>query len=827
MLDEFNAGPAGTPLAARFTLPFGMKAAARFQPDDGTATQWASLGFHRPVTADGRLTGGLQMRAESHPDQGPMVESPSFPGAAWQTRNGIDPGTGLSFGLSVLSASFGDPGVEKFFNDEMGPSGTRPRVPVTRIEFSGYGASAFSAWANPNAVAATSQVRFDVLVGRTAYEVVQDASILLPWAVPVVRTITLERAKEGEVLRFDSGWVATGPGLYRYPAPDPAVAHPVGWTAIETHPGVVRGAWNVRRIRETNRVVARDFPPDSSGTATHVELLEVRFDADFDIEGVVKGAGADGRVPSIDQVGYVQRVPQGYPLLPEHLAAILGTEGPVGGSLDCVLDIAGSGQHMQVARVDVAPAPAALGGPPNFAAAARGALALPNDGDWSAVRRAQSVPEPQPVDAHAGVPLVRAGTASGSIPPGPDYRIAEPADLLQEDTPDVEFGLIQGSEGHCVIFSRPRIRAGAAQWSSTERPALADTYTLSLGVGLVPPQAACLVGEAPWGLAIDGASGRLTLLPASTMRFNAPPAVADRRLIDTAPFKIRTRYESEMRFTLDPAKPQPWTVEGDSIFTTMDLGPFSELLGIRHGFRAAAGEAPAFVQPRMIYPPPLQPVVEVLEFLASLLGLDQALGIDGHQGSFNFKAGLALNIVDPGSPDGFIDFGAFQIKGKLALGIASAPQWNGSLQITLGARVPVVPPIMGGGEITVALKGTALGQQTVEIDVKWSANLGKALGPLRVQASFYFGIQVITSSTGTWQIGVLIGIAGTANLGIVKITVRVELLAAIKILSPAELPPAGGKQAIGQAKIAADITIAVFITITIEVDVQVTEKLNI
>jgi hypothetical protein len=827
MLDEFNTEPVGTPLAAQFTLPFGMKAAARFQPHDGKATRWASLGFHRPVTADGRFTGGLQVQAESHPDQGPMLESPSFPGAAWQTRNGIDPVIGLPFGLSVLSATFGNPGVEKFFNDEMGPSGSRPRVPVTRIEFSGYGASAFSAWANPNAVAETSQVRFDVFVGRTTYEVVQLASSLLPWAAPVVRTITLERKKEGAVVRFDSGWVATGPGLYQYPQPDPAVAVPVGWTAIETHPGVVRGAWNIRRIRETNRVVARDFPPEGARPGIRVELLEVRFDADFDLEGVVKGAGADGRVPSIDQVGYVQRAPQGYPLLPEHLAAILGDEGPVGGSLDCVLDIGSSGQHVQVARVDVAPVPVPLGGPPHFAAAARGALALPNDGDWSAVRRAVSVPDPQPVDAHAGVPLVRAGTASGSIAPSPAYRIAEPGDLLQEDTPDVEFSLLQGAEGHRVLFPGPRILAGTTQWSSTELPALADTYTLSIGVGMVPPQAACLLGEAPWGLAIDAVSGRFSLLPAPTMRFTAPPGVADRRLVDTAPFKIRTRYESEMRFTLDPTQAQPWLVEGDSIFTTMDLGPFTELLGIRHGFRAGAGEPPAFVQPRTIYPPPLQPVVEVLEFLASLLGIDQVLGVDAHQASFNFKAGLALNIVNPRTPDGFIDFGGFQIKGKLAIAVASAPHWNGSLKITLGSRVPVLPPIMGGGEISVGLEGTALAEQKVQIEVKWSANLGKSLGPLQVQATFYFGIQVITSNTGSWQIGVLIGISGTANWTIAKITVRVELLAAIKVLSAAQLPPSGGKQAIGQAKIAADITIAVFVTITVEFSVQVTEMLHI
>lgn len=828
MLQEFQTRSLDMPLAAQFTLPFGMKASARFQPNNGIAFQWASLDFNRPATADGRLTGGLQIRAESHPDQGAASESPSFPGAAWQTRNGIDPATLVPFGMSVLSATFGNPGVEKFFNDEMGPSGTHPRVPVRRIEFSGYGASAFSAWANPNAIAATSQVRFDVFVGRTAYEVVQVASVLIPWAAPVVRTITLERKKEGIVLRFDSGWVATGPGLYQYPAPDAAVALPPGWTAIETHPGVVRGAWNIRRIRETNRVITHDFPPDGPRPAIHVELMEVRFDADFDIENAVAGAGSDGFVPSHDQVGYVQRNPQGYPILPEFLAAILADEGPAGGSIDCAMDIAGSGQLLQAARVDVAPVQSDFGGPPHFAASARGALALPKDGDWSAVRHDLSIPEPQAADAHAGVPLVRAGTASGSMAASPAYRIAEPADLLHEDTPAVEFGLVQGSEGHRVLFPRPRILTGTTQWSSTEKPALADTYTLSIGVGIFPPQKDCFVGDTPWGLAINAANGRFTLLPGPTMKFNAPPPVADRRLVDTAPFKIRTRYLSEMRFTLNPALPQPWRVESDSIFTTMDLGPFSELLGIRHGFLAAAGEKPGLVEPQTVYPPPLQPVVAVLEFLAKLLGVDNVLAIDGHQGSFNFKASLTINIVDPTSSDGFINLGGLQVKGKLSLGVANTPKWNGFLRVALGTRVPVLPAIFAGGEISVGMEGNQLSEQKVTIEVKWSVNIDSGnLGPIRVSASYYFGIQVITSSTGSWQIGLLVGITGKASIMIFSIAIRIELLAAIKILSAAEAPPSGAKKAIGQAKVAADISIAVFVTITVEFTIQVEQELHL
>jgi hypothetical protein len=819
MLSEFSAAPDGTPLAAKFTLPFGMKAAAVFQPFDGRAPRWSTLSLIRPATTDARYVGGLQIAAEAFPEVGSDAESPSFPGAAWQTRNGVDSGSGMPLGLSVLSAGFGNPGVELIFNNEMGPGRPARRVPVTRVDFSGYGGSTFSSWANPNAVASTSQVRFDVIVARTAYEVVQVASILYPWAAPVVRTITLERRKEGAVVRFDSGWVATGPGLYDYPDPDLAnFTPPTEWTPIETHPGVVAGAWNVRRIRETGRVLSRTLP--SSAGPILVELLEVRFDADFDIEGAVQGRDAHGRVTGRDQIGFVQRSPQGYPLMPEHLAAMMEAEGPFGGALDCVVDIGGSGQLLSVKRVDVAPAPAVYGGSPQFGAAARGAVALPGDGQWSTVRHELSAPEPQPVNAQSGVALVRAGTASGSAPVSDWYRLAEPIDLLREDSPTIEFGLVQGSDAHRVLFPRPRIREGEQRWSSSEVPALAETYTLSLGVGIFPPRDQCLLGAAPWGFDIGG-DGRFTLLPAPTMEFTAPPAVADRLLVDGAAFKIRTRYEKPMNFTLDPGSPQSWGVKGGSILTTMDLGPFTELLGVRHGFSSVDGELPAFEAPEMIYPPALDPVIDILEFLAELLGVDQILAVEGFKGSFKFKATLNLPIENPSAADRYFDFGAMEIKGKLKVGVSSAPSWNGFLRIDLGARVPVIPPIMGGGEIGVELEGNALSEQKVTIEVKWSASIGKSLGPIEVKGSFSFGIQVIASSSGAWQIGLLVAISASADIWIAKITVKVELMAAISVLAD------GSKQALGQAKFAAEIEVCWFLTVSVEYSLEYKEMLSI
>ena len=67
-------------------------------------------------------------------------------------------------------------------------------VPLIRYDLSGYGASIFSNWFNPDAqFAQTSQAKFDVFVGRTSHEVIQVRSMIYPWGIRVVRTIILFR----------------------------------------------------------------------------------------------------------------------------------------------------------------------------------------------------------------------------------------------------------------------------------------------------------------------------------------------------------------------------------------------------------------------------------------------------------------------------------------------------------------------------------------------------------------------------------------------------------------------------------------------------------
>ncbi len=827
LVEEYNRETDKEPAAGLFTLPFGMIASARFQPQTVGSTKYASLQLVQPDTADGAFKGGIQLSARSFDtNSGPNTQSPSFPGATYQTRNLVDPQTSFPWGISVLKGDLANDGVEAFFNNEMKPGGSNPRVPLTRIDFSGYGASVFSEWKNPAAVAAISKVHFETFVGRTGHEVVQVASILCPFAVPVVRTITLQRKKEAVVIRSDSGWVAAGPGIYQYPGPDVASSTPQnpipndGWTEIKTHPGLVHGCHDVRRIRETGRVIKKDVVVN--GISTPVELLEVRYDANFEIEGVINGQGDDGRVPSVDAVGYVQRLPSGYPLAPEHLAAMIEEEGPMGADINCSIDLINSGQTMRIKRVELDASYIAVGATPEFAVAARGALDLPNDGEWTVLRHDLSNDEPELLPQSMGVPVIRHGLVG--TPLNNPIRISEPSDLLQENAPAVEFDITQSSKGHKIIFPRPRIQVGSNHIESTERPFLADGYALSSSTGVFPKKSACFVGQVPFQLHIDG-DGRYTLGPNPQMDFTVPAPLANRDLVNSAAFKITTKYNGDVSYTLDPTLAEAWEMEVNDVVTTMDLGPFTELMGISHKYKAGDDFGAGLTNPEMIYAPFLQPIVAIMTVLTELLGIDNQMDVETAEGSFKFKATINLPIKNPNSSDGYFDLGGMKIKGKLQIGVKNDP-WEGFMKIGLGAQVPVVPPIYGGGEIEVGLTGNELTEQTVNIKFIWAFSVGKSLGPIEVSGKFYFGIELIISTGGAFQVGLLVGISATADIFIVKITVKLELMAAIKRI-PAGPATSSKVEAIGKAKFAAEISICWFLTISVAYTLEYKEEISI
>jgi hypothetical protein len=435
-------------------------------------------------------------------------------------------------------------------------------------------------------------------------------------------------------------------------------------------------------------------------------------------------------------------------------------------------------------------------------------------------RRPATADEFEPVDPITGTPLIRQGRASNLAAASSFYRVADPRDLLRESAPDLEFGLLQTSDGHQFLLPRPRIEQGATSITTTERSLLADAYARSTSAGLFPKRSSCFVGQVSNELRLVG--GRYQLGPATTAAFdNISGGV--RSIIEGSALAIRTTYAGPIKYTLDPAVAKAWDVAVDTVTTSLDLGPFKDLMGIRHNFRIDAGQSAKLLNPEPIYAPFLDPVVEIIEFLSKLLGIDNIFEVIAVQGSFKFQATAQYPIEGPGNS--YIDFGAMKIKGKLQTGFgwSEKDHWFGFLKIELGMKVIVLPPIFANGKTALSLKGTELTGQEVTIRVMWGAAVEATLGPIGVSAEFNYGIEVIVSESGKWQIGLIVQVVGKADVFIAKVSIKLELMAAI-----ARLPPPDEKvEAIGQAKFAAEVEICWFLTISVEYDIEYREELSI
>ena len=598
---------------ALFTLPFGMKAFAEFSRDNPFQANLdpAKVAHNRPAFATSDVEGALQIRVDA-----PATPnfSPTFRGAAMQLNNVV-----LLNGTQTGAGTLGGD-VAYIFNHNflLAPLAdfNGPSVPLGRIDFCGYGASTFSHWQYPPAaIAETSQAFFDVFVGRTAHEVVQVRSLIYPWAIHVVRTITIFRASGGYVYRFDSGWQAESDGVYNFrtkkDTSDP----------YEFHPGIVDGVYSVRNIREDTGLPAF-FGTDASGDYL---LRPVYFDADVGIKGVVSGA-VNGRVPSKGVLGYVQLAPSGKVLLPATFVALLDSQfGAVGGPVDCVIDIGGSGQLMRLSRVDVnhAATPTAI-----FVSAARGAIVLPKDGSWSVVEHDQDSGEVAPVEAGAAVPLIRRGKLDAAkqttdTKPTDLLRLASPADILAQPRPGIRnYGLLQSTGTQKALFRLPSFQPGFAKLMSAD-PDFADAYRMVNSSGIFPnvkDAQSLALGSFQTNIISEGY--RL-LDPTDPGKAFERAISGPLYLINEEFLKIYVEYPGQLHFGLDSgaaALQDRWLSKLQSVAMVVDLGPLPRLVTITGAFNAQKGSDSNFAQPKMTFSKDLQPVIDIVEILAQLQG---------------------------------------------------------------------------------------------------------------------------------------------------------------------------------------------------------------
>jgi hypothetical protein len=788
LVANFNTSPVPSPAAARLTLPFGIEAFSTWTKPGAAGPQGAALDYNRPKFSSESVKGGYQISVRAIDPSVP--DSPSLQGYAIQLRNGLF--SGVPANKSVL-----DDQVDIIFNGYLGPDGLRPQVPVTRIDLSGYGESLFSDWRNNTDInVAVSQVRFDVIIGRTACDVIQVRSVLYPYGVRVVRTITIDRKNSGSIVRKDSGWQAVSDGEYIFPG--------VGLT---THPGVIRRISNVTNIRDTGQFI---------DVGAGVQVAGVLFDGDLCIEGVVKGASSSG-VPARDQVGYVQLTPvSSGSLLPAQYQQLIATAGALGGNIDCVLNIGGSGQLMKLGRVGVG-VTQGLGGP-EFVMTAWGSPLFPPGGQWSFLRQTGAGAAPEVVEQDLGVPLIRAGVASSPPALTSPYRFADPVDLSTPATPASDYGIVHATGTQRVFFPRPKIEASAPdRITSTVAPILADPYSLANSLGYFPrTDSAIPFPSANYALIISGGNYRLQL-PSPSF----PVTIGQRTLSEASGVRSYADYAgSVVELLIDTSAPVPWRFKIQNVNIGMSSGLLGEVMRITATVDASANIVTTLRDSKIKFGGALGAVQDVLAILQTL-GFPSPLDV-AMTNKMQFKAGLKIpmdeelnKLMPPGGPE-FDDTDVV-----VSLGIDS-PISEASFELGATLLIPTpFDPLKAAGMIKIEIDMSTDSGNTFTLTVGAGVGVSFDVGGFGCKA-YFMETMFLVAGDSVLGFGVGLLIKGSIDLEIISVDVSVEAKMAILKVTCPDTTIYG----VAQVTFAVEVTIAFIIDIDFEVQAEEDQNLN-
>ena len=296
----------------------------------------------------------------------------------------------------------------------------------------------------------------------------------------------------------------------------------------------------------------------------------------LDVEGVVSG-GTPAGVPARGQLGFVQLTdPQNIGKLdPDEYAELLAHYGPLGGNVDCTIDIGGSGQTMRVAAVGYGVAAGAGG--PEFCATAWGSPVFPRGaGQFVFARHAGAGDPPVAVDPALGVPLTRAGAVPAGPDPGAPYRFADPGDLLQPDSPATEYGIVHDGGLQRTFFPRPVIAPASNAITSTQVARVADPYLLPTSFGLFPAPDQCIPSpNANWRLVVGG--GNLALDLGVPVPFNA--GIAQRTLADGSAVHCLADYSAAtVDLVIDTSQTPGWSFALANVGLATSADGFGEVM---------------------------------------------------------------------------------------------------------------------------------------------------------------------------------------------------------------------------------------------------------
>ena len=714
LIEAYRAG--GFAKAA-ITLPFGIRALVT----SGDPNQAAPFPLFPPrITLDqpgiAEFQSAPRLQFQSTSDTG-------MPGRANQTNNVFRPGA--STNVLDYAAGGAVTTVGQMFNGRFASS-----VPLHRYDWSGFGASAFSHWVNPALKPPdVCQVHFDVLNGRTSHEVVQVAAILWPCNAVLVRTITLERQNNASVIRRDSGWIASSDGRFAS-TPD-----------CTFHPGLVKGYTRIREIRDTPRIV----------TAGGIQFAQVFFDADLEIEGVVRGNRGPS-VPVQRHTGYVQFLPIGVVLTAPNLQDLLRQEAPVGGPVDCEIDVGGSGTRMLVSKLicETAIRPP---GKPEFVVSLNGMPQFPKPGDWTAVRTRAG--QTAAVEPGKGVPVIRQA--------GQPCRFSEPADLFKAAVPDTQYGFLFSTGSSRLLMPCPEVRPGDRVLSSQFKARLADPCAFATANGLFPKAAASLEFPAPYVLDFD-----------APVIFDQPAAkrAGELELVSNKVMRLYVEGNTPFDATI---KSVDWKVASADQTVFLDLLGYVKLLSVTGKWNAQSDGAKKFDDPVMKLSDQLDQVKEILELLNNLklpFGMDFSLRVEP-AGTLALEASMEGHLAEPDGDR--IDTGMGKLGGSLRLGIvirasiSNGVQGFAYIEISGDLQQAIIPGLLyAGGHLRFRAGVFDNGDTQLELTAGTVGSVGGDLikGLIEIEGTAKYGYTLVVPNNSLEQvrIGVVLGLEVRATL---------------------------------------------------------------
>ena len=703
------------PWISQFSLPFGLVALAtveRYVPPGPPADP---LPPKTKVSLDGpvfpgaeKFVAATQVRVQASGSGAPLgAADPSreLSGSMQQTPNVTTPVFGVT---SVLPPEVVDAVNSEFYN----------KIPPHHGDLSGYGLSAFSRWRKSLATAQSeltgvTQARFDVVVGRTAYELIQLASRLWHPQARVTRTIIIERGNSANVFRYDSGWVAIEDGDCQK------------YAAIDT--GVVKRYRNIRNIR----ILPKPVVSTQGGSWTWQEVL---YDADLQLIPDPVGQPEGFTVPIRDHVGFVQLKPPNVLPTPANFVALMSTIGrPTGGPIDVNLRLGGT-LAIHATNLEVALAPGADAWLPQFLLAVRGAPLLPRAGQWSAVAIDATTGDVAPVDPRRGLPVIRTHYARA-------FEFREPATVFTANASS--YGLLFSSPAARVLFPAPRVDPLVRNSVGTGPPLIADPAALAVSTGQFPRLPATLACAEFGKFLVDAADK--WRLDVNGFTFTANPqtvATGAGWSIDRA----FTAGPRRVELAVDSAQlAVPWRLDvklPDELALRVD--GFGEILKLRSGFTAAAGRAAGFAKPTVLFGTALDQLKKIVDALGRFVDLGFKVDVDVSAGSGptpSFIVALSMRLRLPEAPGTRVDIGMGKFRGEFDLRgrLQAAPNGitSGELGVELSGDLQqaIIPPaLFAGGQFRFVARIDDKGKPVIELGFGTAASgrddrLGVALAP--------------------------------------------------------------------------------------------------